>query len=129
MITVSYDDSTGVIRTVTYGATSRDDIEDYLLRLSEAIARASGEWGRVLHLVDASQLELQSDENLKCLAGAAVDLQEGEAKTAVVMTSAPAISQLDQMPSHMGTTVFPDHASAKAWLFADTSGEFELLAG
>jgi len=128
MITVSYDDSTGVIRTVTYGRTSREEIEDYLLRLCEAIARADRDWGRVLHLVDASQLELQSDENLRCLAGAAVDLQEGEGKTAVVMTSQRAISQLDHMPSQMATTIFPDYASAKAWLFADSSGDCEPLA-
>lgn len=128
MITVSYDDSTGVIRTVTYGATSRGDIEDYLLRLCDAMDRASRDWGRVLHLVDASQLDLQSDESLKCLAGAAVDLQEGEGKTAVVMTSAPAIRQLDHMPSQMATTIFPDYVSAKAWLFADSSGDFEPLA-
>lgn len=128
MITVSYDDSTGVIRTVTYGPTSREDIEDYLLRLCEAMACASRDWGRVLHLVDASQLDLQSDENLKCLAGASVDLQEGDGKTAVVMTSLRAISQLDTMPSQMATTIFPDYSSAKAWLFADSSGDFEPLA-
>ena len=126
MITVTYDDSDGTIRTVTYGATSREDMEDYLYRLAACIERARSEWGRVWHLVDASQLEIQSDENLKCLAGASVDVQEENDKTAVVMTSAPAIKQMERMPSQLGTLVFGDFASARAWLGAP-SGEIQYL--
>jgi len=128
MITVSYDDSNGVIRTVTYGTTSREDIEEYLHRLKEVCLRARADWGRVLHLVDASLLRYQSDENLRSLAGASVDIEDDDAKTAVIMTSTRAIAQMDQMPSQIGTVVFPDYASAKAWLFADASGDYEDLA-
>ncbi|WP_067734211.1 hypothetical protein [Novosphingobium naphthalenivorans] len=128
MITVSYDDSNGVIRTVTYGQTSRVEIEDYLKRLFGMIERAYAEWGRVLHLVDASGLDMQSDENLKTLAGASVDVQARENdRTAVVMVSENAIRQMEQMPSQMGTVIFGDFTSAKAWLFA-TFDEPEVLA-
>lgn len=120
MITVSYDDSDGVIRTVTYGETSRADIEDYLHRVLVAAERARETWGRVLHLVDASQLAFQSDENLRSLAGASIDMQASEEdRTAVVMTSARAIAQMETMPSQLGTMIFGDFESARAWLFAD----------
>ena len=128
MITVSYDDSNGVIRTVTYGQTSRADIEAYIHRLLAAIECARRDWGRVLHLVDAGELELQSDENLRSLAGASIDVQEdAKDRTAVVMRSAQAIAQIESMPSQMGTMVFGDFKSAKGWLFAQ-SGEPGVLA-
>lgn len=127
MITVSYDDSDGTIRTVTYGHTVRSEMEDYLYRLIESVEKARAEWGRVWHLVDASELSIQSDENLKCLAGAAVDVQGAEDKTAVVMTSMPAIQQMDRMPSLIGTMVFPDFASAKAWLGAPSGGNVDFF--
>jgi hypothetical protein len=126
MITVTYDDSDGTIRTVTYGRTSREDMEDYLYRLTAFIERARLEWGRVWHLVDASQLEIQSDENLKCLAGASVEIQGEDDKTAVVMTSTPAIKQMERMPSQLGTIVFGDFTSARAWLGAP-SGDIQYL--
>lgn len=120
MITVSYDDSDGVIRTVTYGQTSRDEIEDYLNRLMDVTDRAREKWGRVLHLVDASHLAFHSDENLKSLAGSSIDVhhEDGD-RIAVIMTSARAIKQMEQMPSQLGTMIFGDFASAKSWLFAD----------
>lgn len=128
MITVSYDDGDGVIRTVTYGPTSRADIEEYLHLVLEAMERARAEWGRVLHLVDASRLDVQSDENLSSLAGASVEMQHGdEDKTAVVMTSTRAVDQMERMPSQLGTGIFGDFKSAKAWLFSDR-GEPETLA-
>ncbi|RYE70532.1 MAG: hypothetical protein EOP17_00310 [Rhizobiaceae bacterium] len=128
MIAVSYDDSNGVIRTVTYGTTSRAEMEDYLNRLMEHIEDSRLQWGCVRHLVDASQLVIQSDENLKCLAGAGVEIQQGNDKTAVVMSSLPAIAQLETMPSHYGTLVFPNFAAAKEWLFAE-EGKVEYLEG
>ena len=131
MITVSYDDSNGVIRTVTYGQTSRAEIEEYLLLLFGAMERSQEEWGRVLHLVDATRLDIQSDENLKSLAGAGVDMQQGHRnRTAVVMRSVRAITQLERMPSQMGTNIFGDFQSAKAWLFAalEEPEELEVLA-
>lgn len=117
MITVSYDDSDGIIRTVTYGSTSRADIEDYLHQLFQAMERARADWGKCLHLVDASGLDFQSDENLRSLAGAGVDMKLTQNdRTAVVMLSARAIQQVEDMPSQLGTRVFPDFKSAKAWL-------------
>lgn len=118
MITVSYDESDGHIYTVTYGVTSREDMEDYLDRLVMQMERARSEWGRVWHLVDASQLDLQSDENLKCLAGAGIEMQKENDKAAVIMTSAAAIQQMERMPSKFGTAVFGDFVSAKNWLRA-----------
>lgn len=126
MIAVSYDDSNGVIQTVTYGTTSRSEMEDYLNRLMEHVEEATMKWGRVLHLVDASQLIIQSDENLKCLAGAGIEIQKEHDKTAVVMTSIPAIAQMECMPSQIGTLVFSNFAAAKEWLFA-SEGEIEYL--
>lgn len=120
MITVSYDDSDGVIRTVTYGETSRADIEEYLHRVIAATEEARAQWGRVLHLVDASHLDFQSDENLKSLAGASIDMQECDYdRTAVVMTSDRAIAQMETMPSQLGTMIFGDFTTARAWLLAD----------
>ncbi|MCJ2187325.1 hypothetical protein [Novosphingobium beihaiensis] len=128
MITVSYDDSNGVIRTVTYGPTSRDEIEDYLHRLFAAMERSYAEWGRMLHLVDASGLDIQSDENLGSLAGASIDMQQSDKdRTAVVMHSGKAITQLERMPSQMGTKIFSDFKSAKEWLLA-VCGEPDTIA-
>ena len=119
MITVSYDDSNGVIRTVTYGPTSRGEIEEYLHLLIGVMNQARAEWGRALHLVDATRLDFQSDENLKSLAGASVEMQQCDGdKTAVVMLSSRAVEQMERMPSQLGTMVFGDFRSAKAWLFA-----------
>lgn len=126
MIAVSYDDSNGVIQTVVYGTTSRAEMEDYLNRLFEHIEDARSQWGRIRHLVDASQLAIQSDESLKCLAGAGIEMQHEHDKTAVIMSSLPAIAQLETMPSHLGTLVFPNFATAKEWLFAD-EGKVEFL--
>lgn len=129
MITVSYDDSNGVIRTVTYGETSRAEIEAYIHRLFTAMERARHDWGRVLHLVDAGELEIQSDENLRSLAGASIDMQEGvKDRTAVVMRSMQAIEQMECMPSQMGTMIFGDFKAAKAWLFATTDEPDALAA-
>lgn len=125
MITVSYDESDGTIRTVTYGITSREDMEDYLDRLVAYINRSRFDWGRVRHLVDASQLDIQSDESLECLAGAGVEIQKENDKTAVVMTSVPAIQQMERMPSQFGTLVFSNFTSAKDWLGA-SAGEFQI---
>lgn len=128
MITVSYDESDGVIRTVTYGQTSREEIEDYLHRLLAIQERARAEWGRVLHLVDASQLNFQSDENLSSLAGASIDMQITDQNlTAVVMKSPEAVAQMERMPSQLDTRIFGDFKSAKEWLFA-RQGKLASLA-
>lgn len=129
MITVSYDDSNGVIRTVTYGQTSRAEIEEYLHRLFAAMERAREEWGRVFHLVDASGLDYQSDENLSSLAGASIDMQQSaDDKTAVVMRSVNAIEQMERMPSQMGTMIFGDFKAAKTWLFTTFDGPNAIAA-
>ena len=127
MISLTLNETAGVVLTVACGSTDRAEIEAYLLELADVMEQARARWGRCLHLVDAGRLSVRSDRNLCCLAGAGVELQELDDRAAVVMKSPRAIAHLDHMPSQFRTMVFRDRQSALDWLAAANAGEVEML--
>ena len=118
MISARYDKRVGIVHTVTRGDTSGEELETYLEKLFGLIARSRRDWGRYWHLVDARQLDIQSDANLRTLSGSGIELQEETDRTAVVMTSEPAVNQLHRMPSQFRTRTFANLSSARDWLMA-----------
>lgn len=116
MLKVRYDRSDGLIHTLVEGPSDREGVERYIYALMPLIEQARAEWGRCWHLVDATQLEIQSSEALNSFSGSSIENMEPTDRAALVMTSEKAIKQMQDMPSQLLSRIFRDMESAKAWI-------------
>lgn len=116
MISASYDDKTGIIRTVTDGDTSSDDLEGYIEEHVGLRQRARSQYGRVLHLVDAASAGVQSRDDFRELARSRIMHNGEQDRTAIVIHSVPAKMQIGQMPDGGRLRFFSDLQEAETWL-------------
>lgn len=113
---VRYDQKSGLIYTMVDGPTDREGVEDYLYCLQTIMERARADWGRCWHLVDATRLAVQTNEALNALSGASMEMLSPGDRTAIVMQSAVAIRQMEDMPSQHLSRMFKTLDAANEWL-------------
>lgn len=120
VLTISYDEATGIVRTVAQGATPAAEVTRYLAQLQCCARRARSGKGRLLHLVDASASAVQPRDSFDILAQAARDHGQPDDLTAVVMRSQLARMQIALLSTDVSICLFSDIAEAEAWLIAES---------
>lgn len=113
---LSYDEKTGIIRTVADGNASRQEWEAYLSEFPELMQRSRSRHGRVLHLVDASSKGVQPRDHFRELARSRIMHNNEEDQTAIVIHSVAAKMQIGQLPGGSRIRFFADLEEAEAWL-------------
>ncbi|MCE7797666.1 STAS/SEC14 domain-containing protein [Sphingobium sufflavum] len=116
MISVSYDEPSGIVCTVANGLASVEDFNAYAPRCVDFLARSRARHGRSLHLVDAQDNPIQTRDAFDHMADASRGLIGEDDRCAVVLHSALARMQIDRMPDSFTRKFFNDRASAQAWL-------------
>lgn len=119
MFKISYDEATGIVRTVAQGSASPGEVESYICRLRACASRARSEKGRLLHLVDASASAVQPRDSFEILARAASEHIEAGDLNAVVMPSQLARMQVALLSTSTSICMFSNLMEAEAWLVAE----------
>lgn len=120
VLTISYDETTGIVRTVAQGSVPAAEVTRYLAQLQSCARRARFEKGRLLHLVDASASAVQPRDSFDILAQAARDHSRQDDLTAVVMRSQPARMQIALLSTHVSLCLFSGIEEAEAWLMTES---------
>jgi hypothetical protein len=116
VLTVSYDEASGIVRTVAEGFTPMDELERYLEQLLLHARRSRAKRGCFLHLVDATNIAVQSRESFERIAGLAKEQGDERDSNAIVMRSSLARMQMALVPSRSRLRIFADFGEAEAWL-------------
>lgn len=120
MLKASFDESLGVIRSVSSGQTAPEELERYVAELHGLRERQRARTGRFLHLVETTDDCLQSkwaSERLSKYNAADGGMQSGD-RTAVVVHSALIKMQVARLTTHTNYATFTDVNEAIAWLTA-----------
>jgi hypothetical protein len=116
VLTISYDETSGIVRTVAEGFTPMEELEEYLAQLLLYARRSRAKRGCFLHLVDATNIAVQSRESFERIAGLAKEQGDARDANAIVMHSSLARMQMALVPTRSRLRIFSDFAEAKAWL-------------
>lgn len=120
MLTASYDEQLGIIRSVSRGMTEPAELESYVVQLRTLRDEARNRGQRFLHLVDAIEGAVQAKwagERLSIYATS--DLNDPSDRTAIVVNSALVKMQIARLTSHTQFATFVSEAAAIDWLCSD----------
>ncbi len=115
MLTVTFDETTGIVCTSAEGLASIEEFDSYLVNYESLMAKCRRRHGQALHLVDAGNNPVQARDSFSHMAKAS-EIQGGsDLRCAVIMRSALARMQLQRL--HSGERrYFEDRDAAVAWL-------------
>lgn len=119
MIDGTYDDALGVIRFVSRGYTSLEEVEAFGRKTVPLLERADARGGHRRFLVDAADTPVHTQDVAARLADLAMSRLRPGDKTAIVIGSKIAKLQSQRMTKKDDTAFFETEADAMAWLLAD----------
>lgn len=118
MLTATFDDKLGIVRSVSSGSTPQDEIEAYMRGIGVLMRQARARHGRVLHLVDASETAVQPQPMITSFSNMSLKLCRNEDKTAVFVRSALVKMQSRRAVIAGQHASFDSEGEALAWLMA-----------
>jgi hypothetical protein len=121
MLTVTYDETTGIVCTVANGLASVEQFDTYVPSVRALMARSRSRHGRSLHLVDAGTNPVQAKGTFEHMANATNEAIRESDRCGVIMHSALARMQIARMPAGVGRRFFGNRADAIAWLLAEAA--------
>jgi hypothetical protein len=116
VLTVSYDETSAIVRTVAEGLISAEELDRYLLQLMLHARRSRAKTGCFLHLVDATDITVQSRESFERLASLAGNHGDARDANAIVMPSSLARMQMALVPTRSSLRLFSGFDEAEGWL-------------
>ncbi|MCE7798188.1 hypothetical protein LWE61_16735 [Sphingobium sufflavum] len=121
MLTLHYDERTGIIRRTAQGLASPAEFDAHLRNLEPMLARSRARHGKALHLIDAGASPVQVKESFDHMAGKIQDTVAQQDCSAIVMQSALARMQAKRLTGHQHFCSTTEEA--ERWLLDQVSGD------
>lgn len=88
MLVATYDEKLGLVRSLCSGFATQQEVDEYLAHLSALVEYSRSRNGRFLHLVDATEVAIQSTAVSEQLSARSLALGQEQDRTAIITTSA-----------------------------------------
>jgi len=116
MLSATYDETKGIVRTVADGLATIEQFQDFVTAVMPMMDKSRQHNGRGLHLVDARNNPIQSQEAFGHMAAMTEQIARPDDRYAVVISSTLAKMQLGRMPMEEARGFFFDLDEAENWL-------------
>ncbi|HEX7853458.1 MAG TPA: STAS/SEC14 domain-containing protein [Sphingobium sp.] len=123
MISVSYEEESGIVCTIASGLASVEEFEAYMPRAVELMQRSRARHGRSLHLVDAADNPVQARDTFDHITEVSSPAMEDEDRCAVIVHSTLARMQINRMGDSFVRRFFADREEARTWLLDEAQAE------
>jgi hypothetical protein len=118
MIDIAFDDTLGILRCVSRGVTSGEELAQFGPKAVPLLARARMRSGRCLILVDAIATAVHSQETAAAFSAMTAHLRS-EDRTAIIIGSAIAKLQSQRLAVKEASAYFATEPEAIAWLLGE----------
>ncbi|MET0371517.1 MAG: hypothetical protein ABW039_09090 [Sphingobium sp.] len=119
MLALSYDEDMGLVRLISSGMVTLDEVEAYRVELIRIVDVARRHTGRVLMYVDSTQSTVQTQAAIDALATIPSIAVGPRDRMAVVIHSVLGLLQVKRAMRNDQERAFITEAEAMAWLIDD----------